>query len=175
MKKVIGYAAIILLSGFIFFNWNTFVEQEKEVVVEKDSAQTSIANVYFVEVDKQNNQNVVPVKRKINKNDACKNTINALLWGPNETESKKKHLSTEIPPKTKLISIGDYDDMMIVNLSTDFENGGGSDSMTVRLEQIANTVSDMTDKPVYLYLDGKEISVLGGDGIMVKQPINIVK
>lgn len=175
MKKILIYTAIILLSGFIFLNRNSFVEEEKEVVVQNDAEQTSIVNVYFVTVDKQNNQNVVPVKRKILKNDIYKNTINALLWGPNQTEAEKKHLSTEIPHKTKLLNINDYSDMVMINLSKDFENGGGSDSMTIRLEQVANTVSDMTDKPAYLYIEGKEVSVLGGDGIMVKQPINVVK
>lgn len=175
MKKILIFTAIILLLGFIFLNRNSFVEQEKEVVVQNDAEQTSIVNVYFVAVDKQNNQNVVPVKRKILKNDIYKNTIKVLLYGPNQTEAEKKHLSTEIPRKTKLLGVNEYSDMVMINFSKDFETGGGSNSMTVRLEQVANTVSDMTDKPVYLYIEGKEVSVLGGDGIMVKQPINIVK
>ena len=175
MKKILGLTAVLLLAGFIFLNMNSFVEQEKEVVVEQETEQTSIVNIYLVEVNKQNNQNVVPVKRKILKNDIYKNTITSLLWGPNETEARQRHLSTEIPPKTKLLNVGDYSDMVVVNLSSDFEGGGGSDSVTIRLSQLANTVSDMTDKPVYLYLNGKEVSVLGGDGVMVKQPINIVK
>ncbi len=175
MKKFLIYTAIILLVGFIFLNRNSFVEEEKEVVVQTDSEQTSIVNVYLVEVDKQNNQVVVPVKRKILKNDIYKNTINALLWGPNQTEAEKKHLSTEIPRKTQLLKVNEYSDMVTIDFSKDFETGGGSNSMTIRLEQVANTVSDMTDKPVYLYIEGKEISVLGGDGIIVKQPINIIK
>lgn len=175
MKKILIYTAIILLLVFIFLNRNSFVEQEKEVVVQNEAEQTSIVNIYLVEVDKQNNQVVVPVKRKILKNDIYKNTINALLWGPNQAEAEQKHLSTEIPRKTKLLKIDDYSDMVTIDLSKDFEAGGGSNSMTVRLEQVANTVSDMTEKPVYLYIEGKEVSVLGGDGIMVKQPINIVK
>lgn len=175
MKKVLGYTAIILLSVVIFFNMNhTFVEQEQNVVVEQENEQTSIVNIYLVQMDKQKNQAVVPVKRKILKDDIYKNTINALLAGPYANE-KDKGFSTEIPAKTRIINIGDYDDMVIVNISQDFEAGGGSDSVTVRLEQIANTVTDMTDKPVYLYIDGKEVSVLGGDGIIVKQPINVMK
>lgn len=175
MKKFLGFTALLLLIGFIFLNSNSFLEEEKEVVVEQKSEQTSIVNIYLVEVDKQNKQNVVPVKRKILKNDIYKNTVNALLWGPNETEAKQRHLSTEIPPKTKLLKVGDFSDMIIIDLSSEFEGGGGSDSITIRLSQLANTVSDMTDKPVYLYLNGKEINVLGGDGVIVKQPINIVK
>jgi len=175
MKKFLGYTTIFVLLGIIFFSFNNmFVEQEKEVVVEKESAKTTLVNVYLVEIDKQNNQSVVPIKRKISKDNIYQNTIEALLEGPDENDLKKG-LSTEIPAKTTLLNIGEYDDLVVVNLSSDFETGGGSDSMTKRLEQVSNTVSDMTEKPVYLYINGKEISVLGGDGIMVKQPINVEK
>lgn len=175
MKKFLGYTTIFVLLGILFFSFNNiFVEQEKEVIVEKEIEQTTLTNIYLVELDKQNNQSVIPVKRKIMKDNIYKDTINALLEGPDENELKKG-LSTEIPTKTTLLNVGEYDDFIVVNLSNDFETGGGSDSMTIRLEQVANTVSDMTQKPVYLYINGKEISVLGGDGIMVKQPINIAK
>lgn len=175
MKKFLGYTTIFVLLGIIFFSFNNlFVEQEKEVVVEKQSEKTTLVNIYLVELDKQNHQSVIPIKRKISKDNIYVNTINALLKGPNDNDLSKG-LSTEIPPKTTLINLGDYDDLVVVNLSNNFESGGGSDSMTIRLKQIASTVSDMTEKPVYLYLNGKQISVLGGDGIMVKQPINIVK
>ena len=175
MKKFLGYTTIFVLLGILFFSFNNmFVEQEKEVIVEKETEQTSLVNIYLVELDKQNIQTVIPVKRKIMKGDIYTNTVNSLLKGPNENEINKG-LSTEIPAKTTLLNIGEYDDLVVVNLSNDFETGGGSDSMTIRLEQIAHTVSDMTQKPVYLYINGKEISVLGGDGIMVKQPINVEK
>lgn len=175
MKKFLGYTTIFVLLGIIFFSFNNlFVEQEKEVIVEKESEKTTLVNVYLVELDKQNNQSVIPVKRKISKENIYINTINALLEGPDENDIKQR-LSSEIPTKTTLLNLGEYDDLIVVNLSSDFETGGGSDSMSIRLEQVANTVSDMTEKPVYLYLNGKEISVLGGDGIMVKQPINVEK
>ena len=175
MKKFLLYTAVISLLIFIFLNRNSFVEEEKEFVVQNEAEQTSIVNVYFVAVDKQNNQNVVPVKRKILKNDIYKNTIEALLWGPNQAEIKNMHLSTEIPEKTKLIYVKDYSDIVTLNLSKEFEDGGGSSSVKIRLQQVASTVSGMTDKPVYLYIEGKEVSVLGGDGIIVKQPINVVR
>jgi spore germination protein GerM len=175
MKKFLGYTTIFVLLGILFFSFsNVFVEQEKEVVVEKDIEQTTLANIYLVELDKQNNQQVIPVKRKILKDKIFSNTINALLQGPNENE-RNKGLSTEIPAKTTLINIGEYEDIVVINLSPNFESGGGSDSLMVRFEQLANTVSDMTEKPVYLYINGKEINMLGGDGLMIKQPINIAK
>lgn len=175
MKKFLAYTTIFVLLGVIFFSLNNmFVEEEKEVVVEKEIEQTTLVNVYLVELNKQNNQAVIPVKRKILKDNIYTNTINALLKGADENETKKG-LYTEIPSKTILLNIGEYEDLIIVNLSEDFEKGEGSESMSIRLEQVAHTVSDMTEKPVYLYVNGKEISTLGSDGLMVKQPINVTK
>jgi spore germination protein GerM len=175
MKKFLTYTAIILALGYVFFTLNkNFVEEEKSVVVQEDVAPTTIVNIYLVEYTKSNKPIIVPVKRKVYKDSLYKNTLKALLAGPTENELQKGFV-TEIPKKTKLINVEPYSDMLIVNLSGDFEAGGGSESVTTRLSQLAQTLSDMTDTPVYLYLNGKEVSVLGGDGIPVKQPINVAK
>jgi len=175
MKKFLAYTTIFLLIGILFYSFsNTFVEEEKEVVITPKTEQITISNIYLVKSYNNANQKIIPVKRKILKDKIYENTIKALLAGPTENELQKGFL-TEIPNNTSLIGLGEYDNVVIVNLSTEFESGGGSDSMTMRLNQLANTVSDMTEKPVYLYIGGKEISVLGGDGIMVKQPINVTK
>lgn len=172
MKKAFYYTMIILSLGFAFVLLNQqFVEEEQEIVTKEVVETTTIANVYFVEEIKDNKQIVIPVKRKILKEDLYKNILNSLLEGPNNNE-KKKGVSTEIPPKTKLLGIMEDDTMLAVNLSSDFETGGGGDSMLLRLEQLKKTISDMTSKPVYLYINSKEITILGGEGLIVKQPIN---
>ena len=74
MKKFLGYTTIFVLLGILFFSFNNmFVEQEKEVIVEKETEQTSLVNIYLVELDKQNIQTVIPVKRKIMKGDIYTN------------------------------------------------------------------------------------------------------
>lgn len=175
MKKVLTYTAIIgvLLFGFYSINKN-FVEEEQNVVVEEQVAPSTIVNIYLVKYDKRGKPIIVPVKRKVMKQYLFRNTLNALLAGPSENE-KKKGVISEIPRRTQLLNVESYDNMLIINLTQNFEAGGGTESVTTRLSQLAHTVSDMTDMPVYLYLNGKEVSVLGGDGILVKQPINVIR
>ena len=53
-----------------------------------------------------------------------------------------------------------------------FENGGGTDSIYKRLYQLIKTAKRNTDKPVYLYIEGNKAEVIGGEGIMINQPLN---
>ena len=53
-----------------------------------------------------------------------------------------------------------------------FENGGGTDSLYKRLNQLIKTAKRNTNKPVYLYIEGNKAEVIGGEGIMITQPLN---
>ena len=57
-------------------------------------------------------------------------------------------------------------------MSSDFENGGGTDSLYKRIYQIIKTAKRNTTKPVYLYIEGNKADVIGGEGIMITQPLN---
>ena len=57
-------------------------------------------------------------------------------------------------------------------MNSTFEQGGGTESIYKRLNQIIKTAKMNTDKPVYLYLDGNKAEVIGGEGIMITQPLN---
>ena len=54
----------------------------------------------------------------------------------------------------------------------DFETGGGTDSLYKRLYQVIKTANRNTNLPVYLYIDGQKAEVIGGEGIMITQPLN---
>ena len=58
------------------------------------------------------------------------------------------------------------------NLNSAFEQGGGTESLYKRLFQLIKTAKRNTSKPVYLYLDGNKADVIGGEGIMITQPLN---
>ena len=38
--------------------------------------------------------------------------------------------------------------------------------------QLIKTAINNTDKKVYLHLDGKQVNIIGGEGIMISQPLN---
>lgn len=97
-----------------------------------------------------------------------------LMKGPTE-EEKMLGIFTEIPPNTRVISVkkNEADNTVIVNLTKEFGEGGGTQSVQARLEQITKTVALYAGHlPVYLYLDGHKAQYLGGEGIYIEQPIN---
>ena len=63
-------------------------------------------------------------------------------------------------------------DKVIINLSANFEKGGGTDSIYKRLYQLIKTSRHNSDVPVYLYIEGQRADVIGGDGIMLNQPLS---
>ena len=84
----------------------------------------------------------------------------------------KKGIYSEIPPNVDLISVKNNDNSIIINLSSNFGNGGGSQSVENRVKQLNKTVKKYhPSKDVYLYIDGKEVEYLGGEGIYIKQPL----
>lgn len=100
-----------------------------------------------------------------------KYAISSLILGPKQGE-KAKGVYSEIPNGTEILSVQERPDKVIINLSPQFEYGGGTDSVYKRLYQLIKTAKKNTDKPVYLYINGKQADVIGGDGIMITQPLN---
>lgn len=84
----------------------------------------------------------------------------------------KNGVYSEIPQNVDLISVKNNDTSIIINLSSNFGNGGGSQSVENRIKQLSKTVKKYhPSKNVYLYINGKEVEYLGGEGIYIKQPL----
>lgn len=99
-------------------------------------------------------------------------SLNELLTGITPYE-QDLGFGTEIPADTRLKDIALQDDgTVIVDLSSDFEPGGGSFSMQMRLAQIVFTVTqfDTIDR-VQLQVDGQDVEAIGGEGVMVDEPL----
>ncbi len=79
---------------------------------------------------------------------------------------------TEIPSGAEVISITEQSDKVIVNLNSAFVTGGGTESLYKRLYQLIKTVKLNSSLPVYLYIDGQRADVVGGEGIMLSQPLS---
>lgn len=90
-----------------------------------------------------------------------------LLAGPTEGSG-----SSTIPESTKLLGIKVQGDEIRVNLSEDFQFGGGSASMIGRVGQVVYTATALNpNAKVYLELNGEQIEVLGGEGLELQQPL----
>ncbi len=97
--------------------------------------------------------------------------IKELIAGPTRWE-KSKGFTSEIPQGTKILSIREGENSVMIDLSSTFEGGGGAESTYIRIKQIIKTAKANTNLPVYLYINGKQADVIGGEGIMIKQPLN---
>ena len=64
------------------------------------------------------------------------------------------------------------DKKAIINLTSAFDNGGGTDGLYKRLYQLVKTANKNTKLPVYLYIDNKQVDVIGGEGLMINQPLD---
>ncbi|PSN17928.1 spore germination protein [filamentous cyanobacterium CCP5] len=77
-----------------------------------------------------------------------------------------------IPDQTRLLGLSVEPDGVHVNLSEEFRQGGGSASMTGRLGQVIYTASALNaDVPVWISIEGKPLDILGGEGLLVDQPM----
>lgn len=106
------------------------------------------------------------------KDEGIQTAVSLLLKGVTE-EEKKQGLFSEIPPNTKLYWVKEEKGDLIINLSENFAQGGGTTSVMSRINQLVKTVKIYNpNAPVYLYLNGKKAEYIGGDGVFLKQPLN---
>lgn len=128
--------------------------------------------VYMLTTDKAGTQFLKPVARPLPPGkDKLSYAVRQLFVGPNHNETAKG-IYSEIPESAKLIAVTDSELKVIVDVTGSFSYGGGSDSIYSRVRQLIKTVLANTDKPVYLYIDGKQADVIGGEGISLTQPLS---
>lgn len=97
--------------------------------------------------------------------------IEALLAGPGPVEGSVS-VGTQIPAGTKLLGLVIEDGIATVDLSSEFESGGGSLSMTMRLAQVVYTLTQFpTVDGVLFRLDGRPVDVFSGEGIVLDHPV----
>lgn len=90
-----------------------------------------------------------------------------LLRGPAE-----QGVGTAIPTGTRLLGLEINEGIATVDLTSEFEEGGGSLSMTMRLAQVVYTLTQFpTIDGVRFKLDGQEVDVFSGEGIVLDSPV----
>ncbi len=159
-KPVIIFFAIIFIAAVVFFI-------NQQILIETNSV-----SVYFVKNLGEGKYKLEAVRRKVPpQNIKIIIALEELLKGPSEKD-KEKGYYTEIPASVRLLGISGNPQSITINFSKDFELGGGATSMIVRLQQLVNTVLDAEKKlPVYLEIENKRVSTIGGEGLVVPQPL----
>ncbi len=134
----------------------------------EEPAEATSLNVYFVRGEHLS-VGVREVPATVTVADAA---MEALLGGPTDEEAEVG-LATEIPAGTRLLGVDIADGVATVDLSGDFEAGGGSLSMQLRVAQVVFTLTQFeTVDEVAFMLDGAGVEAIGGEGIMVAPPVD---
>ena len=147
--------------------------QEEQPETEEDTKTKMFVNVFFIGQNKNGEEVYKAVKRNYDPDidgTPIKFAITTLIDGP-KPEEVKLGVYSEIPIGTKLLNIVENTDSVYINLSKHFEMGGGTDSIYKRIFQLIKTAKYNTNKPIYLMIENKMAEVIGGEGIMISQPL----
>lgn len=97
--------------------------------------------------------------------------IDALLAGPTAAERDSGLLSA-VPSGTRLLGIGIRNGIATVDLTSEYQSGGGSLSMQMRLGQVVYTLTQFpTVQKVRFSLDGTPVNVFSSEGIVLDHPV----
>ncbi|MDJ0599232.1 MAG: GerMN domain-containing protein [Crocosphaera sp.] len=107
------------------------------------------------------------LQKSLTDQEVLETAVKDLLSGPQNAEN-----DTTIPPDTKLLSLKLDDKGVHLDLSSQFTTGGGSASMIGRLAQLLYTATSLDpNAKVWLSIDGEPLELLGGEGLMIEQPM----
>ena len=97
--------------------------------------------------------------------------IEALLAGPTAEEGDSG-LASAVPSGTRLLGIAIHTGIAAVDLTSEFQSGGGSHSMQLRLGQVVYTLTQFpTVQKVRFLLDGTPVNVFSSEGIVLDHPV----
>lgn len=100
------------------------------------------------------------------------NAIRALIEGPTADE-EGAGLASTVPDDTLLLGLSIEDGLATIDLSREFESGGGSFSMTSRLAQVVYTLTRFQSiDQVAFRLDGEPVTVFSNEGIVLDRPVD---
>lgn len=95
----------------------------------------------------------------------------ALLDGPTDAE-RSAGFTSAIPSGTRLLGIAVDSGVATVDLTSEYQSGGGSDSMQTRLGQVVYTLTQFpTVQKVRFRLDGNPVDVFSSEGIVLDHPV----
>ncbi len=97
--------------------------------------------------------------------------MRALLAGPDAQE--RATLTTAIPERTRLLGVDVDGGIATVDLTRQFELGGGSLSMQARVAQVVHTLTQFPAViRVAFRIEGRPVEAIGGEGVIVDPAVD---
>jgi len=134
-------------------------------------APSTTLRVYFYLGGEPGSDGLVPVERSVGGDDPVPGAMAALLAGPTSAEAGDRTITSAIPDGTRLLGLAVADGVATVDLSHEYESGGGSMSMFVRLGQVVYTLTQFSDIGAVVFkVEGQRVTVFSGEGIALDRP-----
>lgn len=138
---------------------------------EEAPAETAELSVYWLKSAEEKlalaPSKLTPKQSSAPPEEQLKEALERLLQGPANAD-----VASGIPEGTKLNTLEMKEDGVYIDISKEFTVGGGSAAMQGRLGQLIYTVSSLNPKEsVWISVDGEPLTVLGGEGLVVSQPM----
>ena len=135
---------------------------------------TTTVRAYFFLGSFTADSGLVPVLRQVPKTSAVGGAaMRELLQGPNEAElAARPAMYTAVPDGTSFLGLTIDGGIATVDLSKEFESGGGSASVLGRLAQVVYTLTQFpTITRVRFELDGQPVTAFSGEGVVLDHPV----
>lgn len=131
---------------------------------------TMVVRAYFVLAGEVGVEGLVPTLRDVPETVAvARSAMDVLLEGAVLDDSRG--LSTAIPSGTRLLGLSVKDGIATVDLSREFESGGGSASTFYRLGQVVYTLTQFaTIDAVTFQVEGRTVTTFGSEGVILDGP-----
>ncbi len=174
---IAGIIAAMLTTGTVVTWWavhtltkSTDTPTPTENPVSQPSDTEQRGQVYWLDATGDRlklEESPLSLQKSLSDQEVVETAVTRLLSGPESSEN-----DTTIPPDTKLLSLKLDKEGVHLNLSSEFTTGGGSASMMGRLGQLLYTATSVNpDAKVWLSIDGEPLELLGGEGLMIEQPM----
>jgi spore germination protein GerM len=134
---------------------------------------TTVVRVYFYLGGELGTAGLVPLLREVPQTRAVATAaMNALFKGPTAAESGEREITSAVPAGSRLLGLTVENGIATVDLSSEFESGGGSMSIFVRLGQVVYTLTQFpTVDSVLFEIEGQPVTVFSSEGIVLDGPI----
>jgi len=134
---------------------------------------TTIVRTYFYLDGEPGSAGLAALLREVPRTPAIGTAaLNALLAGPDPNDSGERPLSTAIPEGSRLLGLSIEDGIATVDLSSEYESGGGSASVFTRLGQVVFTLTQFpTVQSVLFQIEGRPVTVFSSEGIVLDGPV----
>ncbi len=133
----------------------------------------TIVRTYFYLGGEPGSAGLVPLLREVPETRAVATAaMQALLAGPTADESAERTITSAVPDGSRLLGLTIEDGVATVDLSSEFESGGGSMSVFVRLGQVVFTLTQFpTVETVLFEIEGQPVTVFSSEGIVLDGPV----